>query len=390
MVDEIDSLVSTKGWESYIAYGRGKGEVNSRLIKIGNKWNIIKHILLTRFFDRHGLGSKKATYKLVERIKEIKPAIIHLHNIHGYYLNISVLFRYLENSNIPVIWTLHDCWSFTGHCAHFDHIGCMKWKVHCDNCPQKAAYPRSWFRDRSYKNFTLKKKIYSNGNQITVVAVSEWIRNIAKSSILSGFKIRMIHNWTDTDVFKSDDNKEMIRSKYGIKDQFLLLGVASKWCERKGFDDYLELSRLLPDGYLILLVGLSRKQLAKLSGSIIGTPRTDNVSELSALYSAADVVLNLSPEESFGLTTVEGLACGTPGIVYNCTASPELISQETGFVVEKGDLRGVIAAAQLIKAKGKEYYKERCVDRAKSCFNKIDQISKYLNLYESVLDRVNR
>jgi len=385
LADEIGQFASNAGWENYIAYGRSGAKANPRLIKIGALGSVLMHVVETRFFDRHGLGSKRATVRFINRIKEINPDIIHLHNIHGYYLNVSLLFKYFAVSKIPVIWTIHDCWPITGHCAFFDHIGCTKWKTQCEKCPQLGAYPESWLADRSYKNHLLKKKLYSYDIRLSVIAVSEWMRNVAENSILKSYIIKMIYNWVDTSVFKPSDKRDMIRSKYRIANKFLLLGVASKWCERKNLTDYLKLSRLLPDGFMILLVGLSKQQIRRLPDSVHAIPKTDSISDLAELYSAADAVLNLSLEESFGLTIVEGLACGTPGIVYNSTASPELITQENGFVVEKGDLNGVVAAAQLIKAKGKEYYKDRCINRAKSYFNKNDQISKYLDLYESVL-----
>ena len=386
IAEEIGQTAINNGWNSTIAYGRNERPSQSKLIRIGTDWDIKLHGLQTRLLDRHGLGSVNATEKLIEQIKEIQPSIIHLHNLHGYYLNIEIFFNYLANANISVVWTLHDCWAMTGHCAYFDYIGCQKWKTSCFNCPQKKSYPTSFFVDRSIKNYQLKKKLFSSVRNLHIVTVSNWLREITSQSYLAQYPIQVINNGIDIQTFSPQNNLEEIRTKYGIGNRFMLVGVATAWSERKGLNDFIELSRILDTENAVVLVGLSETQLKFLPKSIIGIPRTENTTELAQLYSAADIVLNLSAEETFGLTTVEGFACGTPGIVYNCTASPELITSETGIVVEKGNDQELLKAIETIKANGKVSYSKACRERAEKLYNKDDRYMDYLKLYETILE----
>lgn len=384
IAEEIGQAAISVGWDSLIAFGRDEKPSTSKLIKIGNDWDIKIHGLQTRLFDRHGLASKNSTRDFIKHFELFKPDIVHLHNIHGYYLNYELLFSFLKEVNIPVVWTLHDCWPFTGHCAHFSFVGCEKWKSHCYSCPQKKEYPTSLIFDRSKKNFKLKKKRFTSLPNLTLVPVSNWLSCILKESFLKIYPIKVINNGINTEVFRPiTDHK--FRIKHQLEVKFILLGVASIWSPRKGLRDYLELSKLLDDNYQIVLVGLTREQINKLPDNILGLERTGSVEELVELYSAADIVLNLSYEETFGLTTAEGFACGTPGIVYNATASPELIDDSTGFVVEPGDLNGLMDAIKKIKVNGKEYYSNACVNRAQRHYRKEDRFKEYIELYESLL-----
>lgn len=387
IVNELGQMATRNDWSSFMAFGRFNPAPQRGIIRIGTDWDLRIHGLQTRLFDRHGLGSKNATNTFIRQIEQIKPDIIHIHNLHGYYLNIEILFNYLANENIPVVWTLHDCWALTGHCAHFDFVGCEKWKSQCNSCPQKTAYPASFLIDRSKKNYNLKRKLFSSVRNITIVPVSHWLGNIVKQSYLSESHIQVINNGVDLEIFSPQNHTEEIRKQHGIGNRFMLMGAATIWSNRKGLDDYIELSKALAKDYIIVLVGLSAAQMKKLPRTIIGIARTENISELVKLYSAADIVLNLSAEETFGLTSVEGFACGTPGIVYNCTASPELITPETGFVVEKGDIQGIINAINTVKGKGKSFYSAACRKRAERLYDKNDRYMDYIKLYESILNQ---
>lgn len=387
IAEEIGITAIHKGWESYIAYGRYSKESKSKLIKIGTRWDVIVHGLISRLFDMHGLGSKDATIRLVENIENIKPDLIHLHNIHGYYLNYNILFNYLSTANIPIVWTLHDCWSFTGHCTYFDYIGCKKWEIQCHNCPQIKSYPESLFIDRSKENFNLKKALFKSVNNLTIVPVSDWLSQVINKSFLSSYPIQTIYNGISLDTFSPIDDTKMIKVKYNINNRNILLGVATSWSSRKSLDDYIKLSSRLSTDYVIILIGLSQKQIKTLPNNIIGIPRTENIQELAKLYSAADIVLNLSVEETFGLTTVEGFACGTPGIVYNCTASPELITKETGLVVEKNNITALKNAIFEIISNGKNHYSSACRERAVNHYNKEDRYNEYIQLYNKILNQ---
>lgn len=385
IAEEIGQLAINNSWKSYIAYGRNDRPSESQLIKIGNDWDIKWHGLQTRLFDRHGLASTKATKRLVEKIQEIKPDIIHLHNLHGYYLNIEILFHYLATAGIPVVWTLHDCWPMTGHCAHFSFIGCDKWKMQCEHCPQKNGYPASYLMDRSLKNYQLKKKLFTSVPQMTLVPVSNWLANIVKESFLKIYPIKTIYNGVDTTVFTPCSTTK-IREKYKIPtNTFVILGIASIWSERKGLKDFIRLSESLKENEMIILVGLTDKQINILPRNILGISRTENIHELAELYSLTDVFVNPTWEDNFPTTNIEALACGTPVITYQTGGSPEALTPETGFVVEQGDLAGIRDAIDSIKSKGKSFYAESCRERAVRMFNKNERYAEYLELYEQML-----
>ena len=291
IAEEIGQTAIAAGWESYIAYGRNVRPSSSKLIKIGTDKDIKLHGLQTRLFDRHGLGSRGATDEFIKQIEVIKPDIIHLHNLHGYYINIEVLFHYLKKVNVPVVWTFHDCWPITGHCSYFTFIGCEKWKTQCYECPQKRGYPASYFIDRSKKNYNLKKELFNSLSNLTLVPVSQWLSGILKESFLQNYPIKVINNGINTEVFKRSLSSDF-RNKYGLKDKFTLLGVASVWDERKGLKDFIELSKLLDSGYQIVLVGLTKKQIEQLPENILGIERTESVDALADIYATSDVFIN--------------------------------------------------------------------------------------------------
>ena len=324
------------------------------------------------------MASRHATQRLVEHIKELAPTVIHLHNIHGYYLNYKVLFEYLNSTVIPIVWTLHDCWTFTGHCAYFDSVNCERWKTWCYNCPLKKDYPRSFFLDRSQRNYELKKKLFAGNKNLHLVPVSQWLAGLVKESFLKNADIQVINNGVDLSVFTSrggnDDGK------------FRILGVATGWGTRKGLKDfYILREHLDPQKYEITLVGLMPEQIQNLPSGIQGIEQTNSVNELAEYYSKADVLLSLSYAETFGLTPVEAFACGTPAIVYNNTAQAELITPETGLIVETGDIFGLVQAIESICAKGKSFYTHACRVRAEKFYNKDERFMDYISLYESLL-----
>lgn len=384
IAEEIGNAIIANSGESYIAYGRYRNDSTSKSIHIGSEWGLFKHMLQTRLFDRHGLASKKDTYNFIKEIDSIKPEIIHLHNIHGYYLNYQLLFDYLSKVNIPVVWTLHDCWAFTGHCAYYSFYGCEKWKSICYKCALKKAYPASWLLDRSTKNFLMKKKCFTLPHNMILVPVSDWLAKEAmKSSFWKQYKIQVIHNGIDINVFTPTKSRKDIINISGKK---IILGVASIWDERKGLKDFIRLRNILSNDFAILLIGLSKKQCKNLPKGIIGIERTNNVQELAEYYSVADVFFNPTWEDNFPTTNLEALACGTPVITYRTGGSPEAVDSDTGFVVEQGDLDTVISAINEICANGKSKYSLACRDRAVQKFNKFDRYQEYINLYANMLE----
>lgn len=387
IASSIGELAIDNGWESYIAYGRSIKPSGNIPIKIGSRFGIMLHAFEQRFLDNTGLGwgSLLSTKRFIKEIERIKPDIIHLHVLLGYYINFKVLFEYLATLDIPVVWTLHSCWELTGHCTHYDYIGCEKWRTECNKCPLKKEYPQSIFIDRSSTNFRQKKKLFNSIKNLHLVAVSEWLRDQVSMSYLKSKPISIIYNGIDLDKFYPSENASLFKQRYALDGYFVALGVASAWTPKKGVSDYYELSKILPEGYKIIMIGLTTKQIAELPSNIIGVEKLTDVNEMRDAYSMADVVLNLSYEESFGLTTIEGFACGTPSIVYNRTASPELVSDETGYVVKAGDVRSVCQKMMEIKDKGKPSYSKACINRAKECFDKDKNYMKYLELYDNLL-----
>lgn len=382
IAEEIGKAVLSKGWESHIAYGRYCNNSVSQVIKIGNKWDVYNHVLQTRLFDNHGLTSRKATKYLIRQIKEISPDIIHLHNIHGYYLNYQLLFDFLSKIDIPIVWTLHDCWLFTGHCSHYSCIGCKRWRTLCHDCPQEKAYPSSWLMDRSEQNFRDKLYAFTSVKNMTLVPVSEWLAVELQQSFLKDYPIQVIYNGIDTDEFSPLHIK---KNNLGLEDKFTILGVASVWSSRKGLADFIKLRKILSDDYNIVLIGLDEKQIKHLPKGVIGIKRTNSVQELAAYYSVSDVFLNPTWEDNFPTTNLEALSCGTPVITYRTGGSTEAIDADTGFVVEQGDISTVRNVVRLVEKSGKHRWSLACRKRAVKLYDKRERYLEYLQLYEKII-----
>ncbi len=329
------------GNESYIFY-EGGTPTEENMLRIGNYFGLHSHAVLSRNLGRQGYFSRFSTLKLIKRLKKIQPDIIHLHNLHGSYLNLPMLFRYLKKAKSQIVITLHDCWLFTGKCPYFTVAKCYKWKEECGNCPQLVTYPRSKI-DTTKKCLADKKKWLSGfDGRMNIYAVSKWLRDTAKESFLSKYPIKTIYNGINTEVFRPLDGTS-VKNKYGLNNKFIILGVAFAWDKRKGLDEFLELSENLTEDEVIVLVGLTAEQTRKMPPNIIGITRTEDQEELAQLYSAADVFVSTSKEETFGLVTAEAMACSTPVIVYNLTACGEIVTPDCGIVREENEaLRGAI------------------------------------------------
>jgi len=385
IAEQIGEEVIKEGWKSYIAYARDNQISTSETIKIGNNFSIIKHGILTRLTDRHGFGSEKVTLELIRKIEDIDPDIVQLQHMHGYFINIQVLFNYLSKKNIPVVWTFHDCWSFTGHCAHFEYIGCEKWLTHCEKCPQTNEYPKS-FVDQSYKNFEDKRRLFNSVSNITIVPVSKWLGRLVEKSFFQNSRIKVIHNGIDLEKFTVKPNNT-IKKSLNIEDKFLILGVASPWTEKKGFHYFIELSKKISSSYQIILIGLSKDQIKNLPVNIYGIERTENVEKLAEFYSAADVFVNLTLEDTFPTTNLEALACGTPVVTFNTGGSPEGIDTSTGIIIEKENTLQLIEAIEAIKENTKEKYSKNCRARAEQYFDKSKCFTQYIEIYKEILNK---
>ncbi|MCR5420142.1 MAG: glycosyltransferase [Lachnospiraceae bacterium] len=380
------------GYECLVAYGRGEAPEDVRAYRIGTDTDIYVHGAMSRLNDRHGFYSRKATLDFVAMIKEYDPDIIHLHNIHGYYLNIEVLFNYLKKCNKKIIWTLHDCWTFTGHCSHFEYIGCTKWLNGCYKCEQLNEYPKSFGVDNSKRNYEEKRRLFTGIEDLMIVTPSEWLKDKVSQSFLREYPVVVVPTGIDLMQFypykevMSEDNLIFnIKNQLSIRNKIILLGVANPWRDRKGLLQFGLLEKTLSDRYAIILVGLNDKQLQNLSPNIIGLNKTDSVEELAALYSMADIYVNLTLEDTFPTTNLEALACGTPVITYKAGGSPESLDDTCGEVVERNSIQGIVAAIdKIMSLKGQNYTSEMCVRKAQ-LYNKEYRFLEYIqHVYEVV------
>ena len=380
---DLHSILLSQGHQSTVAFGRDTAKNCQQTIRIGSTLDNYLHVARTRLLDSHGFGSFSATKKLIASIEALNPDVIHLHNLHGYYLHIGLLFAYLKQANKPVIWTLHDCWAFTGHCAYFDFIGCDRWKSGCHDCPLKSEYPKSLFIDRSQLNYKQKKELFTGVQKLTIVTPSKWLAALVKESFLKEYPVAIINNGIDLGVFKPTTSD--FRRRYKLEDQFIMVGVASVWGERKGYRYFIDIAKQLRPDEKIVLVGVSEQQIQQLPTGIVGIAKTNSTTELAEIYSAADLFINPTLEDNFPTTNLEALACGTPVVTFNTGGSPECLDGGCGLVVERGDLPGLIAAIEAVRNIGKESYMARCQRRAKEWFDKDARFAEYVELYKGYM-----
>lgn len=323
------------GDECWRMWGRGRAAEGDHEFYFGSKAGLYLDVLRTRFDDRAGFHSKAATRRLLAKLDEINPDVVHLHNLHGYYVNIEMLFGWLSEHRCQVRWTLHDCWAFTGHCAHFTYVKCAQWMTHCaysSSCPQLGTYPKTVCKRNCARNFADKRSIFTSvpPERMTLITPSHWLEVLVKQSFLNGYPVEVRHNTVDRMVFKPTPSD--FRERYGIGDRFMILGVASPWTERKGLGDFVRLACELDSGrYAIVLVGLTKKQIRKLSEDIVALERTSSPLELAATYTAADVFVHPGIEETFGLTVAEAQACGCVAIVRSGSACCEALVGKNGI-----------------------------------------------------------
>ena len=379
IAEGIGIAAINRGWQSYIAYGRYMNPSKSQLIKVGKQMDVYAHYGISHFFDREGLGSKRVTRNLINQINELSPSIIHLHNIHDHWLNYPILFEYLATIPAPIVWTFHDCWAFTGGCAHFITYDCQKWKNHCENCIFRHNKI-----DHSKSNYELKTKAVEKiKKKLTIISVSQWLDSLVSNSLFKSCEHNYIYNGSDLSVFTPKPTSSL-DNKYNIGNKIVILGVSNVWPSFKGLNDFIELRKILHDNYIIILVGLPTKSIRNLPAGIIGIERTTNTEELAALYTRADVVLSLSKAETFGMSLVEGLACGTPSIGYNITAIKEIIHPSIGLSVAPGCIEKIKEAIEKVTS-NELINSETCRNRAKNHFDSVIQFNKYIDLYENLI-----
>jgi len=375
IAEEIGAAAIERGYSSSIAYGRHAQPGTSKYYRVGGLPNALLHGVESFLFDRHGLGSKRATRRLIDWMEVQEPDAVGLHNIHGYFLNYPILFDFLRRTGTPTIWTLHDCWPFTGHCSYFDRFDCLKWQDECYDCPMTQYYPRSLL-DFSRRNFNLKRNEFRGLPNLVVVTPSKWLKDNVKQSFLSDYRVKVINNGIDISIFRP--------AEQCVSDG-LVLGVANVWDKRKGLLDFVKLRDLLPSSFRIVLIGVTKSQSRQLPASVRGIERTENIQELVSWYNKATVFVNPTYSDNFPTTNLEALACGVPVVTYNVGGSPEPLNHETGRIVAPDDIKGLGRAIKELAQGDRERISNACRSRAEALFNKDDRFSDYVDLYETLI-----
>ena len=378
IVRNLCDSIKESGGKYLLCYGRGKIPKGYNFYKFDNKIDIYYHAIMTRMFDSDGLHSVIATKRLIKKIKQFSPDIVHIHCLHGYYINYPMLFKYFRDYNIKVIWTMHDCWAFTGHCCYYDFYGCTKWKNDCNSCKYKNTYPKSYIFSNSRRNHKKKNNIFCGiNNNLTIVLPSNWLANEIKKSFFKYNEICVINNGIDRSIFKKNMCSSIVLEKYNIDiNKKIILGVASVWDLRKGLTDFIELSKYLNDQYQIVLVGLNKKQINQLPKNIVGVERTSNIDELVSIYNFAHVLFNPTYEDNYPTVNLEAISCGTPVITYNTGGSGEAIMKSNyGYVVEKKDYSSIIKLLNTLNLNISLNENGRFIDKKNMSYN-------YMRLYE--------
>lgn len=376
----IADIARKEGHEVYVSYPDSNSNRKKKAdgdILIGNRFARNLHLQLAKLTGFNGCFSIFDTWRFLKKIDKIKPDIIHLHNLHNCYINLPMLFKYIKRHDVKVIWTLHDCWAFTGQCPHFTMVKCDKWETGCCSCPSYKDYPCS-FVDRTKTMYKLKKKWFTGVKDMTIVTPSGWLADLVKQSYLKNYNVKVINNGINLSVFKPAESD--FREKHGLQNKYIVLGVASPWGERKGLDVFLKLSERLDDRYKIVLVGLSKEQKENLPSNIIGFERTANQAELAQVYTAADVFANPTREDNFPTVNIEALACGTPVVTFNTGGSSEMLDRDCGSVAACDDIDAFEKKIRFV-CENKPYSRENCIKRAKG-FDMNDKFEEYVRLYD--------
>ena len=375
----IADIAQKEGNTAYIAYPDSNSNRRKKAdgdILIGNRFARNIHLRLAKLTGFNGCFSLFDTWRFLRKIDKIHPDIIHLHNLHNCYINLPMLFKYIKKNNIKTVWTLHDCWAFTGQCPCFTMEKCDKWKTGCYDCKQYKEYPQS-NADRTKTMYKLKKKWFTGVNDMVIVTPSQWLADLVKQSFLKDYYVKVINNGIDLSIFKPTESD--FRQKYNLQNKYIVLGVASPWGKRKGFDVFSELAKRLDDRYRIVLVGLSKEQKESLPQNVIGLERTANQTELAQMYTAADVFANPTREDNFPTVNMEALACGAPVVTFNTGGSPEMLDKNCGSVTDCEDIDAFEKEIRKV-CENKPYSREDCLKRAGQ-FDMNDKFEEYVRLY---------
>ena len=339
------------------------------------------HRYFSWYTDFQDCGTYFGTRKLIRQLKKIQPDIIHLHDVVGWYINISLLFKYLKKANIPVVWTFHDCWAYTGRCIYYDYVKCEKWMNGCNGCIQLDGYPSTKLFDHASWNYKRKKKLFTSLDNMTIVTPSEWLKKETKKSFLKKYPCIVINNGIDTSIFKP--RKSNFREQYGLEEKKIVLGVASNWGQiRKGYKYMLYLADNLDEDYKVVIVGLDENEVDCIPDNIVSINKTSDDKKLAEIYSAADVFVNPTLEDNYPTTNMEAIACGTPIVTFETGGSVETVTEYSGMVVPQKDVEKLKNAVEYV-AENEEKYFQRCVEMGKT-FDKKLRFKEYIDLFRKI------
>ncbi len=378
----VSALAEKSGYMAYQIYPGNRINLppNGRDIVLCNFVTFKLNRELAKYTGYIGCFAPITTFRLLWKLNKIKPDVIHFHNLHNSYINLPMLFRYVKKHHIRVIWTLHDCWPFTGRCPYFDMTKCDKWQTGCGDCPYpKESYPQALV-DKTAKMWKHKKKWFTGIENMTIVTPSRWLADLVKESFLKDYPVKVIHNGIDLSVFKPTESN--FRQKHGTGGKYMLLGVADSWGERKGLDVFIELSKRLDNAkYQIVLVGTNDSVDEQLPDNIISVHRTQDQKELAEIYTAADLFVNPTREENYPTVNMESIACGTPVLTFRTGGSPEIPDETCGSVVDCDDIDAMENEIKSI-CDNKRFMRDDCMGRAKM-FDKDEKYKEYLKLYKN-------
>ena len=381
IVFSICDLLKTQGSDGRFVFSRGFIPEDKQDIccMFGNKYEVAWHMLMSRLFDSHCLHSKGATKELISYIEQYNPDIIHLNNIHGYYLNIEIFFTYLKRKRIPVVWTMHDCWAVTGHCSHFEYYDCNRWMDGCSKCKHKDVYPTSWLFCKAERNYQRKQELFTGLDKLHIVVPSNWLFKIIGKSFLKEFPCKVINNGINLKAFR--ERGIIPKFDVNLNGKEIILAVASVWTKRKGYKDIIQLSQIIDSNkYAIVVIGVTQSQKEELSNyGIYSVLHTKNVEELADWYSYARVFVNPTYEDTFPTVNIESLACGTPVITYNTGGSPEMLTSQCGCIIEKGNVKQLYEAIKSMVKNPVE-----CRNIAEN-YDSDMKFKEYLSLYHELI-----
>lgn len=379
IVAKIHNYLLEKGFNSFIAYSTFKSNIIGSF-KIENKFENYLRRVLNKYFGKKYYHSTLGTLRLIRNIKLLNPDLVHLHNIQQNSVNFPMLLKFLKRYGVPVVYTLHDCWAFTGGCYYFTELGCDGYKTGCIECKLDKKQ-RDICNKATNTIYEEKKNAFYALKELRIICVSNWLESCTDQSFMKELPVQVIFNGIDTSLFKPVINEK--RAELGISDkEFLILGVANYWDDRKGLNTFFRLAELIDKPYRIVLVGISSKICPP---NITAIQRTDNIQELVELYSCADVLVNASREETFGLVAAEAMACGTPVIAYNSTACGEVVNSDTGILLDSFKIEDLLIALEKIRRYGKNQYSEQCINYINKRFSRKEMLKNYLGVYEQMI-----